>query len=126
MADQASVRAGYPDSGDSASVNGNGNGSPEGRVVGGITEFGNDIATLAELQAKLALIDLKECFAHARVPLALLVVGLIFILGAVPVVLLGVAALVADAMKISAAWAMLVTAGVALVASGVVVVVGAL
>ncbi|MEO6809667.1 MAG: hypothetical protein ABI353_11200, partial [Isosphaeraceae bacterium] len=41
-------------------------------VIGNLAEFGNDITTLAELQAKLALIDLKEGGTRAAVPAAVL------------------------------------------------------
>jgi len=120
MADQASVRRGDPGSAR------HGNGTPEGRVVGGIAEFGNDITTLAELQYKLTMIDLKECVGRAVVPVGLVAAGLVLILGALPVALLGVAALVASALKIGEGWAMLLTGGVILVLSSVVVVVSAL
>jgi len=100
---------------------GNGKGSPEGQVVGGIAEFANDIATLAELQAKLALIDLKESVEHALFPFAMLVAGLFFILGALPVALFGVAELLAAALKISTGWALLLT-GISVVLVAVLVV----
>jgi len=103
-----------------------GNGSPEGRVVGGIADFGNDVATLAELQGKLALFDLKEFLGRALIPLALAVIGLFFVLGAVPVVLLGTAELLARALNLKAGEAMLLTGGSVLVLAGAVIVVAAL
>jgi len=118
MADQAAVSGGKTGSGT--------NGSPEGRVVGGLADFGNDVATLAELQGKLALIDFKECLAKALIPLALVAVGLIVLLGAVPVVLLGAAALLAAALKIGSGQAMLLTGGGVLVLTATVVIVAAL
>jgi uncharacterized membrane protein YqjE len=111
MADQASVKPGHPHPHSSE------NGAPEQRVVGGIAGFGSDIATLAELQAELAVTDLKESLQKAAVPLGLLAVGVICVVGALPVVLLGVAALLAAALKITTAWATLLTGGVALVAA---------
>jgi len=119
MADQASVKDSHPHPRSSA------NGAPEQQVVGGIAGFGSDIATLAELQVQLALSDLRESLQLALIPLALLVVGIIGVLGAVPVVLLGVAALLATALKISSAWAMLMTGGVVLAVAFVVVAVSA-
>ena len=83
--------------------NGNTNGSPEKQVVGGIAEFGNDIATLVELQAKLAMADLKESAERALVPMVLIALGLLFLFGALPVLLFGVAELVASALKIRTA-----------------------
>jgi hypothetical protein len=119
MADQASVKDGptHPRS--------TGNGAPEQRVVGGITGFGSDIATLAELQAQLAVTDLKESLQKGLLPLGLVLVGVICVTGALPVLLMGVAGLLAAALKISLAWAMLMTGGVVLTVALVVVAVSA-
>jgi hypothetical protein len=118
MADQASVKVSNPGA--------EGNGTPEGRVVGGIADFGNDIANLVDLQVKLAQIDLKECLGRATVPLALIVVALMFLLGAVPVALLGVAEMVAAALRISGGGAMFLTGGVVMVLALTVLVVAGL
>jgi uncharacterized membrane protein YqjE len=101
------------------------NGSAEGKVVSGIAEFINDIVTLAELQAKLALLDLNESLEKARLSLALVVVGVFFILASLPVALFGVAELLAAALKISHGWALLMTGAVVLVVAGIVVAVSA-
>jgi len=101
------------------------NGTPEGRIVGGIAEFGNDIATLAELQAKLALADLNVSLRQASVSMAMIVVGLVVVLGSVPVILGGVAQLLAVALKISGGWASVLTGGVALILAVVVVAIAA-
>jgi len=94
--------------------------------VGGIADFGNDVATLAELQAKLALIDLKECLGLALIPLACVVIGLFFVLGALPVVLLGAADVLARALSLKAGEAMLLTGGSVLVLALVVIVIAAI
>lgn len=92
-----------------------GNGSvPEG-VVGSLAEFGNDISTLAELQAKLTVIDLKESGRRALFPTILLAVALAILLGCVPIALVGVAYLLQDALSIDLGWSFLLTAGIALV-----------
>jgi len=122
MADQASVRSGIPE----AASDGKSNGAPEKRVVSGIAEFGNDIATLVELQAKLALLDSKECLEKAMVPVVLVVIALFAILGALPVLLFGIAELVASALKIGIGWALLLTSAVTLVLAGTVAAVSAL
>src|SRR5947209_3185923 len=98
MADQASVRDGNRAGAGSGGGHTNGS-TPEAQDAGGIAEFGNDIATLAELPSKLFLLDLKECLEHLLVPLVLVVLGVIFILAALPVTLLGVAWLLASALK---------------------------
>jgi len=105
MADQASL-------GRNERAPGAGNGS----VVGSLAEFGNDIATLAELQGKLAVLDLKESTARAVLPFALIVVGAAVVLASLPVALIGAASLIAVAFSISQGWALLLTAGAALVA----------
>jgi len=118
------VRPGKPGAGD-ADGKAN-NGTPEGRLVGGIAEFGNDIATLAELQYNLAMYDLTEAIGKALIPLALVVVGAVFILGALPVLLFGVAELIAAAFKIGLGWALLLTSLTTIVLAGVVLTVCAL
>jgi uncharacterized membrane protein YqjE len=120
MADQASVRVGNTDPVVHT------NGTPEGRVVGGITEFGNDVVNLVELQAKLALLDLKDCASQVAKPLALVAGGLSLILGTIPVLLLGVAALVATALNISNGWAQILTGGIVLITSAIIVGVAAM
>jgi hypothetical protein len=101
--------------------NGNGNASPEARVVGGLAEFANDFATLAELQAKLTALDAEECVARIKWPLAAIGAGVVFILGALPVALLGLAQVLAAALHIGIGWATLLTAGVVLLASAAVI-----
>ncbi|SIO66757.1 Putative Holin-X, holin superfamily III [Singulisphaera sp. GP187] len=98
------------------------NGSAES-MVGSIAGFGNDVATLAELQLKLAALDFKETSARALVPLALVVVALVVILGSVPVAIGGVALLIAQVTQLSIGGALLVTAIVTLGLASVVVVV---
>ena len=97
MADQASVKDGksHPRLFE--------NGAPEQQVVGGIAGFGSDIATLAELQAQLAVTDLKESLQKALLPWVCSPPGSSVVIGALPVTLLGVAALLAPALKISSA-----------------------
>ncbi|MFO0909368.1 MAG: phage holin family protein [Isosphaeraceae bacterium] len=96
-----------------ASSNGNG-------VVGGLTDFGNDVFTLAELQARLVVLDLKECVSRATVPSIVLVGAVMLALGAVPVALLGIAELLATTLGIRAGWAMLLVAFSAILLAGVV------
>jgi hypothetical protein len=105
MDDQASVKAQ--------------NGSRPNGVLGSVTEFGNDVATLAELQLKLAELDAKQAVERALVPAAVAVGGVAVILGSLPVILLGVAALVASALQIKDGWAMVLVGGAALVGAAV-------
>lgn len=111
---------------DQASMSGrNANGSakftddaPEG-VVGSLTEFGNDVATLIELQTRLAVLDLKESSAKAKVPSGMTVLAIALALAALPVALLGAADLLATAMDWTPGASRLVVALVAVVVAGV-------
>lgn len=102
--------------------NGSTNGSAE-NMVGSVADFGNDVATLAELQLKLAALDFKETAARALIPLALVLVGLVVILGSVPVAIGGVSLLIAQATGLALGWALLLTAIVTLGLAALVVVV---
>lgn len=95
------------------------NGSGEG-MVGSIAGFGNSIASLAELQAKLAALDFQETKARGVVPLGVALASLVVFLGAVPVALGGVALVVASAFALSTGVALLLTGVVTLLASGAV------
>lgn len=101
----------------------NGSGAPRGDngVVGSIANFGNDVATLLELQAQLATADLKETADRAAVPLAVAVAALCVALGALVVGLLGIADLMELLLKVSAGTAKLITAAFAFVVAGVLV-----
>jgi len=103
----------------SAQGTGNGNGNGVG-VVGSITDFGNDVTTLIELQAKLTALDLKESKDHLIFPLSLAVVAVVVVLGAVPVALLGVADLLATALNVAPGWSRLLIAGLTLAVAGVI------
>jgi uncharacterized membrane protein YqjE len=112
MVNQATVRPGAP-------ARGNDEGNGQG-VVGSIAELGNDIATLAELQAKLAALDLKESTRRVVAPLVAISVGLALALGCIPVALIGVAFLLMEVLNLTTGWAMLLTAALALVAAAIV------
>ena len=100
---------------DQATVNGSGK-----SVVGNIADFGNDVATLVELQAKLAASDLKEVKDRATGYVIVLIFTGILCLGTIPIALFGVADLLSMALQIRLGWALLITAGVALSVAGVV------
>lgn len=133
MADQASLRGAGPrptvggingksaaDGRSAGGANGNANGNGSG-VVGSVAELGNNVLTLAELQTRLAAADLKACVNDALFPLAVIAGAAALAVGAVPVVLLGVAELLAWALSIRPAWAMLITGLVALGVAGILV-----
>lgn len=98
------------------------NGGPRGRVANPLVDgvlsnlagFGTDLATLAELQAKLALLDVKEASQRASIPVSIAAGAFALGLGSLPVALLGVAELLIMVFKMQRAWALLLTAAVVL------------
>ncbi len=110
---------------DQTSVNGRvAAGVPGSSSVGfdGVAEFVDDLASLAELQAKLAAVDFREAARKSAIPIALTVTGLAVIVASVPVALLGAAWLLASVLKVPQAqgWAMLLTAGASITLAGLV------
>ncbi len=94
-------------------------------VVGNIAEFGNDVATLVELQGKLAAIDLKESMGRAIVPTIAVVLAAVLALSSVPIALIGAAVLLADAMGPGReGWAYLIVFGIALVLAASIAAIG--
>jgi len=112
MVDRASVNS-------SGRARGLGSSSAAGEVDG-VAEFVDDLATLAELQAELAVMDFRDSARKAAVPIVLTVVGLTVVAASVPVALLGTGWLLASALKIHPGWAMLLTSGVAMALAGLV------
>lgn len=107
MADQASVNVG---NGRGVHIN-----APTEAVVGGVAEFGNDLAELAELQFKLVAIDVKEAVGRATLPAVVAAIAAVLALGALPVILMGLAQLLVDYANLRPGWAYLLV-GVAVVA----------
>jgi uncharacterized membrane protein YqjE len=83
-------------------------------VGGNVANLASDLVSLAELQAKLAALDLRETGARSLIPAAVLTAGLCLLLGTVPVVLLGLAGALADTGSFSLVAAQLIVAVVAI------------
>jgi hypothetical protein len=88
-------------------------------MVGNIADFGNDIATLAELQAKLTLLDAKDAAAKATRPLIFLGAGLGLALASLPVILIGLADLIARSANLSTGVSQLIVGLTSLAIAGV-------
>ena len=97
---------------------------PAAAVRRGMSGFAHDLATLAELQIHLLTTDAKECVHKIIVPGIALAVGLVLLLGCLPVLLLGIAELMVQAQWLSEATAYLLTAIAAVVIAAVVCFVG--
>lgn len=78
MVDQATVKAEH---------NGRGKPAGVGRSVSGLA---HDVIELAELQAQLLALDLRDSGSRAAPPVALLVSAVLLALGSMPVLLLGI------------------------------------
>jgi len=94
-------------------------------VFGNLAELSGDIASLAELQAQLTILDLKAGAARATVPALLLGLGALLTLAAAPVALIGASELLADALALAhRGWAYLIVAGIAAVLTAILVAIG--
>ncbi|MBW3598052.1 MAG: phage holin family protein [Planctomycetes bacterium] len=89
---------------------GNGRAAPRA-VVENLSDFAHDVLTLSELQVKLLAADLNDIKSGAVAPLGLMGLAAVLGLGAVPVVLMGVAWLLVEYDVLSQAWAFLISAG---------------
>lgn len=87
-------------------------------VGGNVANLASDLVSLAELQAKLAALDLREAGAQAMVPAGVLTGGMCLLLGTIPVLLLGISGAVANTGVVSPAGAMLLVSLVALAMAG--------
>jgi len=111
MVDQTAVRnAGKPGE---THQHGHGDG-----VVSNLADLINDFATLGELQAELAAVDIKESAARAVFPVVVAVSALALVVASLPVILLGVAHVLSRAVNLQLGWAILLTGLAALVAGG--------
>ena len=94
-------------------------------VFGNLAELAGDMTTLAELQAKLVVVDLKASASRAVLPAALVGAGVVFLLAALPVALIGASELLADALGLThRGWAYLIVAAVAAALTVVLVLIG--
>ncbi len=93
-------------------------------VVSNIADFGNDIATLAELQAKLTLLDAKDAAAKATTPLIILGAGLALAFASLPVILIGLADLIARSANLPTGVSQLIVGLGAMVIAGVAALIG--
>jgi hypothetical protein len=89
-------------------------------VLTSLGELGGDVATLAELQTKLTLIDAKEATGRATLPMAVLVASAAVLVATVPVLLIGLAFVLAAALGITQGAALLITGAVVAAVAGVI------
>lgn len=89
-------------------------------VVASLSVLGNDVANLIELQAKLAAFDLEDCKSRIVRPLIGAGVAIVFILGATPVILYGIADVLSRATSLPIGASLLIVGLGVLGTSGIV------
>jgi hypothetical protein len=70
-------------------------------ILTNLGDLGGDFATMAELQLKLTMVDAKESLERAKLPTVGLVVAAAVIMASLPVLLIGLAFVLASALAIS-------------------------
>jgi Putative Actinobacterial Holin-X, holin superfamily III len=113
---------------DQASVNGGGNAHGSGLLplegmVENLATFSSNIATLAELQGKLAVNELRFCARRAAWPAGVIAGSGVLMLASLPVALFGVAEWVGSTWNLSRATSLLLTGGVSLGVGALLVVI---
>jgi hypothetical protein len=121
MADQASMKVNGPASaslhtdaspsapGGRLLANGNGGAGPAD-VVTNVAEFAENLLTLAELQAKLAAIELKQNLAAVKFGGAVIVGAAVLAVAALPIALAGIAELLVSLLGMNRGFALLAVA----------------
>jgi len=89
-----------------------------GDVVGNVSEFGENLLTLGELQARLALVELKENLEASKTGAAIVLGSLVLALAGVPIALAGVAELLVSELGMRRGYALLSVAAVAMAIAG--------
>lgn len=83
--------------------------------------FAEEVFSLAELQARLAVLESRDCARRAAVPTVLVVAGVISLAGVVPIVGLTIAAVLIDFAGMSFSAALACSLGVTLIVSGALI-----
>jgi hypothetical protein len=96
----------------------NGNGASPGAVVGNVAEFGENLLNLAELQSRLAAIELRQNLQAARIGGTVIACGAVLALAAIPVVLAGIAELLVSYAGMNRGVALLTVSVATLAISG--------
>jgi len=130
MADQATLRTNGPatarpiadaGAGDGNATASRGNGAGPIALVSNIAEFGEDLLSLGELQARLAIIELKQNIESGKNCVVAVLVGVLIALGTLPVLLTGIAELLVSELSVGHTAALLSVAVVSLAVAGAIV-----
>jgi len=100
-------------------------GSPVNEVLGGIGGLGNNVVTLATLQARLAAADLRESVTRGLMAWIALGAGLLLAIGSTTVGLMGIAWWLATSWAVAFSLALVLVAAGGIVTSAVLAVLAA-
>jgi hypothetical protein len=89
-----------------------------GNVVSGVAEFGENLLTLAELQARLVALELQQNLEAAKIPVPVILAGAVLAVVSLPLVLAGIAELLVSELGMKRGYALLGVAVVALAIAG--------
>jgi hypothetical protein len=105
------------------STNGHNGGTelPPRAMARNAAEFFHDVTTLAELQGKLAILDVKEGFAKLLTPVILVCAGAAFVLGSVPIALMTLALTLEHTTTLSPPVCFAISLAVGLVVAGILI-----
>jgi len=84
-------------------------------VISNVAGFGENLLSLAELQARLAAIEMRQNAGAAKAAGATLLAGSVLALAGVPVLLVGIAELLVSELAFKRGYALLIVAGCTLV-----------
>jgi hypothetical protein len=94
-------------------------------VMSNVASFGENLLTLAELQTRLAAIELRQNVVGVKVAGALLLAGVLFAVAALPILLAGLSELLVLELAIRRGFALLIVAVGALLIGGLLAAVAA-
>ena len=92
-------------------------------MVNNVAGFGENLLTLAELQARLTAIELRQNLDSVKTGGALFVAGSILAVASLPVVMVGVAELLVSELGMKRGYALLSAAATAIVIAGLCIVI---
>jgi hypothetical protein len=114
---RAGPSAAFPEGAGSAPRDGEERVRSEG-VVNNVAEFGEGLLTLAELQARLAVVELRQNVAAAKAGGSIILAGGALALASLALVLVGLAELLVSELGMKRGYALLAVAGAGLVTAG--------
>ncbi|MGP0064795.1 MAG: phage holin family protein [Isosphaeraceae bacterium] len=126
MADQATVKTNGPAGnrlGAMPASAGNGNHAGPGDMVSNVAEFGENLLSLAELQGRLALLEMKQNVQTARLTAPVILGGAVLGIASLPILLAGIAELLVSELGMKRGLALLGVAVAALAIAGTCIVI---